>query len=74
MADQQALTWEYHFTRDIISRGAGLMDISTEFGAFLIYVGVIAVIFCVVFFKAKENMQRKKAAIEELSKHTLLEG
>ncbi len=68
------LTWEYHFTRDIISRGAGLMDISTEFGAFLIYVGIIATIFCVVFFKAKENMHRKKAAIEELSKHTLVEG
>lgn len=68
------LTWEYHFTRDIISRGAGLMDISTELGAFLIYVGIIAVIFCVVFYKAKENMQRRKAAMEELSKHTLLEG
>lgn len=50
------LTWEFHFVRDIITRGAGFADISKEFGAFLIYIGVIAVIFCIVFYKARANM------------------
>ncbi|SFT40261.1 ABC-2 family transporter protein [Selenomonas sp. GACV-9] len=31
------LTWEFHFQRDIIARGAGFLDISQTFGAFLLY-------------------------------------
>ena len=60
------LTWEFHFVRDIITRGAGLADISREFGAFLLYIGVIAVIFCVVFYKARANMLAKQSAKKAL--------
>lgn len=49
------LTWEYHFVRDIVARGAGLADISREFGAFLVYVGVVAIIFCFKFYGTKKD-------------------
>ncbi len=60
------LTWEFHFVRDIVTRGAGLADIYWEFGAFLIYMGIIAVIFCVVFYKAKAHrlIQEQKKILE----------
>ena len=52
--------------RDIVTRGAGLADIYWEFGAFLIYMGIIAVIFCVVFYKAKAHrlIQEQKKILE----------
>lgn len=49
------LTWEHHFVRDIISRGAGLMDMAGVFGAFFIYMAVIAGIYLYVFYRAKEK-------------------
>lgn len=54
------LTWEFHFVRDIITRGAGLADISKEFGGFLVYIGIIAILFCVVFYRARANMFAKQ--------------
>ncbi len=56
------LTWEFHFTRDIILRGAGLADISKEIGAFLIYIGVVAVLFCVKFYRSKQQLQQRQVA------------
>ena len=50
------LTWEFHFVRDIVTRGAGLMDISREFGAFLVYLGVIAILFTLRFHKSKQQL------------------
>ena len=50
------LTWEFHFVRDIIARGAGLGDISKEFGAFLIYIGIIAVLFCFRFHRSRQEL------------------
>ena len=47
------LTWEFHFVRDVISRGAGLGDISKEIGAFLIYVALVAIAFCWRFYRAR---------------------
>ena len=50
------LTWEFHFTRDIIQRGAGLADISSEIGAFLIYMAVVATLFCLRFYKSRKDL------------------
>lgn len=43
------LTWEYHFTRDIIQRGATLSQISSEIGAFMIYVAIVAILLSLRF-------------------------
>ena len=59
------LTWEFHLVRDIITRGAGLTDISREFGAFLLYIGFVAVLFCFVFYKARARRQRVQAEVME---------
>ena len=48
------LTWEFHFTRDIIQRGAPLAEISSELGAFFIYIAVIAIIFGLRFYHDKK--------------------
>ena len=45
------LTWEFHFTRDIIQRGAHLTEISSELGAFFIYTAVIAIVFSMKFYR-----------------------
>ena len=50
------LTWQFHFNRDIIQRGAGLTDISSEIGAFFIYISVIAIIFCFKFYSARSSL------------------
>lgn len=39
------LTWEFHFVRDVLGRGAGFLDILPLFGGFLIYMAVIMVFF-----------------------------
>lgn len=59
------LTWEYHFVRDIISRGAGFGDISKEFGAFLIYMAVALILFCAKFFSARRALLKHRAKEEK---------
>lgn len=59
------LTWEFHFVRDIIARGAGLGDIAQLFGAFLIFVAVFLALFCVVFYKARKNLLKQQLAGEQ---------
>ena len=56
------LTWEFHFQRDIISRGAGLADISQTFGAFMVYMGIVGIIFCLRFYSAKKELLAQQAA------------
>ena len=53
------LTWEFHFTRDIISRGASLMDINKEIGAFMVYIAIVAILFCLRFYSAKKAMLKR---------------
>ena len=43
------LTWEFHLTRDIIQRGATLPQISSEIGAFMIYVAIVAILLSLRF-------------------------
>ena len=48
------LTWEFHLTRDIIQRGASLSQISSEIGAFLVYVAIVAMLLS-LRFNTKRN-------------------
>ncbi len=50
------LTWEFHFTRDIIQRGASLSQISSEIGAFLIYVAIVAILLSLKFQTARNDL------------------
>ena len=58
------LTWEFHFQRDIIARGAGLSDISALFGAFLLYMAGAAALLCWRFYgeRRKHYAQKRKEA------------
>lgn len=61
------LTWEFHLTRDIIQRGATLPQISSEIGAFMIYVAIIAVLLS-LRFQTKRNDLIKSIQGELLEK------
>lgn len=50
------LTWQFHFTRDIIQRGASLPSISAEVGAFLFYVGIVAILISWRFEKSRAEI------------------
>lgn len=58
------LTWEFHFQRDIIARGASFFDISTLFGAFLLYLAAIAAAFILRFRSARRQLLRQQATAE----------
>ena len=64
------LTWEFHFTRDIITRGADFMGYAATFGAFLIYIAVIGVLYTLRFYSAKKELLARD--IEELPAGTRL--
>ncbi len=55
------LTWEFHFQRDIIARGAGFWDISQTFGAFLVYMGIVGILFCLRFNASRKELLAQKA-------------
>ena len=61
------LTWEFHFTRDIIQRGASLSQISSEIGAFFIYVAIVAILLA-IRFETKRNDLIKSIQGELLEK------
>ena len=45
-------------------RGAGFADISKEFGAFLLYMAVILILFGAKFFSARRAMLKRQAQDE----------
>ncbi len=55
------LTWEFYFVRDVVACGAGFMDISKEFGAFLLYMAIVAILFCAKFFAARRSLLKHRA-------------
>lgn len=59
------LTWEFHFVRDIVARGASLGDIAQLFGGFLIFIAVFLALFCFVFYKARKNLLKQQLAGEQ---------
>jgi len=64
------LTWEYHFQRDILARGAGIADISQLLGGFFVYIGIVAVLFCIRFYTARKEVS-ERIAFEEKKQHQL---
>lgn len=59
------LTWEYHFQRDILARGAGLADIAPLLGGFLVYSGIVAVLLCLRFYTARKALAERMAREEK---------
>ena len=62
------LTWQFHFTRDIIQRGASLPAISSEIGAFMIYMGIVSILFSLRFYNSRKELLAtvKKETLEHL--------
>ena len=64
------LTWEYHFIRDILLRGAAFMDCGKLFGGMTIYMCAIMIVFCFCFYRARkilpENTMRRKQNLAEM--------
>ena len=54
------LTWEFHFTRDIIQRGASLSQISSEIGAFMIYIAVVAILLSLRFYTKRNDLIKSR--------------
>ena len=52
------LTWEYHVTRDIIARGASFWDASKGFGALMLYLAAVLLVFCFCFYRARASHRR----------------
>ncbi len=50
------LTWEYHFIRDILLRGASFMDCGKMFGALMLYLALVIVIFCFCFYRGRKEL------------------
>ena len=63
------LTWEFHFERDIIARGAGFFDITQTFGAFLVYMGIVGILFCLRFNASRKELLAQKAGEERQQRH-----
>lgn len=57
------LTWEFHFVRDLVSRGAGLSDIAQVLGAFLLYMAVVGILFVWRFYQARRALLQR--AVQE---------
>ncbi len=60
------LTWEFHFVRDIIARGAGLADISRELGAFFVFMGIVAILLCWRFYGSRKALLKRLADEKKL--------
>ena len=62
------LTWQFHFTRDIIQRGASLPAISSEIGAFFIYMSIVGILFAWRFNKSRAELlaTAKPEIVEEI--------
>ena len=58
------LVWGYRLSRDVILRGASFIDCSREIGGFMLYIGIIASIICLRFYR---NQQALLAGKEEFS-------
>lgn len=56
------LTWQFHFTRDIIQRGANLPAISSEIGAFMLYMAAVGILVTARFYKSRKELLGKVKA------------
>ncbi len=68
------LTWQFHFTRDIIQRGASLPAISSEIGAFFIYMAIVSLLLTWRFNKSRKELLTTQPAAEEVQRQEESEG
>lgn len=52
------LTWQFHFIRDIVVRGASLTQMPDILGGYLLYLAAILAVFCWRFLKERDQLQR----------------
>jgi len=50
------LVWEFRLIRDIILRGAAFMDIARDFGGYMIYTGVLALLVSARFYHDRKAL------------------
>lgn len=50
------LVWANRLARDIILRGASFMDIAREFGGFMIFTAILAVLLCLRFYRDRQAL------------------
>lgn len=62
------LTWEFHFQRDILARGAGLVDIPQLLGGFMVYMGIVSILLCIRFYTARKAMLKNVAQEKQAKK------
>ena len=67
------LTWQFHFTRDIIQRGASLSQISSEIGAFFIYMAVVAILLNWRFEKSRAELSPEVVEEEKTDEPEILQ-
>lgn len=51
LANVFPLDWQFRFLRDIALRGAGFMEMSSQFGALIFYVTILLAVFTVRFYR-----------------------
>ncbi len=56
------LTWEFHFVRDILMRGAGFTDMMTLFGQFLLYLAAILAVLVWRFGRERNRLVERGAS------------
>ena len=56
------MTWEFTFIRDIVVRGSSISQMLDVFGGFLLYLGVIVLVFYVKFMRTSISWRREVIA------------
>lgn len=50
------LVWQYRFYRDFAMRGRGLLDMLPTYGAYIIFLTVVAAVITLLYYQAKNKM------------------
>ena len=58
------LVWGYRLNRDVM-RGASLMDCSREIGGFMLYIGILAALICLRFYRNHQALLAEKGALPQ---------
>ena len=61
------LVWEYQFVRDIMMRGAGFLDMTRDFGGFLLYFAAVTILFCWRFYREKKKLAAGRHGLDQVT-------
>lgn len=59
------LVWEFRLVRDIVLRGAAFMDIATDFGGFMIYTGILALLVAARFYHDRKALLLQTTSMDK---------